>query len=389
MKIFDGIKFNRQELGGAFGDIGTDFPLIVALILATGLSTPGVLIVFGLMQVLTGILYKIPMPVQPLKAMATLVIAQQIGGNVLLGGGLAIGVIMLILSATNLLTKISELIPKAVVRGIQLGLGLSLSMLAFQKYIPAQGATGLVLALAAFAVIVFLIDNKKYPASIIALVLGIFYVVIFDIHSLHSGTVLSFNLPQLTLPSLEDITKGLLLLALPQIPLSLGNSIIATKQVADDLFPDKHTVTIKKIGLTYSLMNLIIPFFGGIPSCHGSGGMVGHFTFGGRTGGSVIIYGLFYVIIGMFFGTAFDSIVKIFPLPILGVILVFEALSLMILVQDLIDKRRDFIIALLVGIIAAGISYGFIVALVLGTILYYLPLRLKTFINLGHKLSDE
>lgn len=388
MKIFDGIKFNRQEFGGAFGDIGTDFPLIVALILATGLSTPGVLIVFGLMQILTGILYKIPMPVQPLKAMATLVIAQQIGGNVLLGGGLAIGVIMLILSATNLLTKISELIPKAVVRGIQLGLGLSLSMLAFQKYIPAQGATGLVLALAAFAVIVFLIDNKKYPASIIALVLGIFYVVIFDIHSLHSG-VLSFNLPQLTLPSLEDITKGLLLLALPQIPLSLGNSIIATKQVADDLFPDKHTVTIKKIGLTYSLMNLIIPFFGGIPSCHGSGGMVGHFTFGGRTGGSVIIYGLFYVIIGMFFGTAFDSIVKIFPLPILGVILVFEALSLMILVQDLIDKRRDFVIALLVGIIAAGISYGFIVALVLGTILYYLPLRLKTFINLGHKLSDE
>jgi hypothetical protein len=388
LKIFEGIKFNRQEFSGAFGDIGTDFPLIVALILTTGLDTPSVLIVFGLVQIMTGLIYKIPMPVQPLKAMATLVIAQQISGNVLLGGGLSIGIIMLILSSTGLLTKISTVIPKAVVRGIQLGLGISLSMLALQKYIPNQGYGGLILASFTFIVIILLIDNKKYPASILALLLGFIYVFIFEGNSFKFFNLISFNLPILTFPSIEDITKGFILLALPQVPLSIGNSIIATKQIADDLFKE-NSITIKKIGFTYSLMNLIVPFFGGIPSCHGSGGLVGHYTFGGRTGGSVIIYGLFYVVMGLFFGTSFDEILKIFPLPVLGVILTFEGLALMVLIKDLLSKGKDFIIAMLVGIIAAGISYGFVFGLVIGTILYYLPIQLKTFINLGRKFSDN
>jgi len=270
LKIFEGIKFNLQEFSGAFGDIGTDFPLIVALILTTGLDTPSVLIVFGLVQIMTGLIYKIPMPVQPLKAMATLVIAQQISGNVLLGGGLSIGIIMLILSSTGLLTKISAVIPKAVVRGIQLGLGISLSMLALQKYIPNQGYGGLILASFTFIVIILLIDNKKYPASILALLLGFIYVFIFEGNSIKFFNLISFNLPIFTFPSIEDITKGFILLALPQVPLSIGNSIIATKQIADDLFKE-NSITIKKIGFTYSLMNLIVPFFGGIPSCHGSG----------------------------------------------------------------------------------------------------------------------
>lgn len=385
----EGIRFNRQELSGAFGDIGTDFPLIVALIITAGMYTPSVLIVFGAMQILTGLVYRMPMPVQPLKAMATLVIAQQIGGNVLLGAGLSIGVVMLILSATGLLTKIAELIPKAVVRGIQLGLGISLSLLAFQKYIPSEGTAGFILAFISFVIVIALIDNKKYPSSLVVLLLGVLYVLIFQGQLLYSKNIIGFNLPQLTLPSLEDITKGFLLLALPQIPLSLGNSIIATKQVAQDLFPEKPPLSIKKIGLTYSFMNLVIPFFGGIPSCHGSGGMVGHYTFGGRTGGSVIIYGMFYVIAGVFFGSAFDTVAKIFPLPILGVILLFEGLSLMVLIRDLVGRQKDFVIALLVGVIAAGLPYGFVVSLIIGTMLYYLPVGLKTFINIGNNETRE
>src|SRR5713101_6639205 len=94
------IAFNRNELSGAFGDIGTDFPLVVGMILAAGLDPASVMIVFGAMQVLTGLLYGMPMPVQPLKAMAALVITQKLGGDVLYGGGLAIGIVMLLLSVT-------------------------------------------------------------------------------------------------------------------------------------------------------------------------------------------------------------------------------------------------------------------------------------------------
>lgn len=383
------IKFNKQELAGSFGDIGTDLPLIIAMILAAGLHTPSVLIVFGLMQIFTGLIYKMPMPVQPLKAMATLVIVQQISSNILFGAGLAIGIVMLALSVSGLLTKLSQIIPKAVIRGIQLGLGLKLCMLAFQKYIPDQGIPGYILAFVVFVLIIFLLDNKKYPASLFAIALGVIFAFLFNIDSNTLQYAFGFNLPLLFTPTIDDVTTGFLLLALPQIPLSLGNSIIATKQVSHDLFPDRKPLTIKKIGLTYSLMNLVIPFFSGIPSCHGSGGMVGHYTFGGRTGGSVILYGLFYLILGLFFGNGFENIVQIFPLPVLGVILVFEGLALMILVKDLIKNQRAFVIALLVGVIASGLPYGFVISLVVGTILYYTPSKLSTLKNIGNNQTDK
>src|SRR5205823_12080891 len=113
---------------------------------------------------------------------------------------------------------------------------------------------------------------------------------------------------------------------LPQIPLSLGNSILATRQIGEDLFPQTR-LTVRKIGLTYSLMNLVNPFFSGIPTCHGSGGMVGHYTFGARTGGSVVIYGSIYLVLGVFFSHAFSTAVYLFPLPVLGVILLFEEIG--------------------------------------------------------------
>lgn len=375
--LFKRIKFNRQELSGAFGDIGTDLPLLIAMILAAGLYAPGVLIVFGLMQIFTGIFYKMPMPVQPLKAMATIVIAQQISGNILLGAGLAIGFIMLILSLSGALDKISKYIPKTVIRGLQLGLGISLCLLAFQKYINSDGMSGYIIAFLAFLLVVILIQNKKIPTSLILITIGFIYALLFNVRIDNILSSIGFNTPELTIPSYEDIAKGFVLLALPQIPLSLGNSIFATKQVSDDLFPNRKDISIKKIGITYSLMNLIIPFLGGVPSCHGSGGMVGHYTFGGRTGGSVIIYGVMFIILGTFFGSNIEVVITVFPLPILGVILIFEGLALMSLVKDQIDNKKNLIIVLLVGIISAGLPYGFVISMVIGITLYYLPFKLK------------
>lgn len=390
VRFIQGIAFNRRELSGAFGDIGTDFPLIVGMIQAAGLHTPSVLITFGLLQLLTGVIYRLPMPVQPLKAMATLVIAQHVGESVLLGAGVSIGLVMLILTVTGLLTKIATLVPHPVVRGIQLGLGINLTLLALQKYIPANGLPGFALALGAFAIVVGLIDQKRYPVSIFVISLGILYTGLSSNNVLtHLSEAFGLHLPRTHMPSLQDIIEGFLLLALPQIPLSLSNSIIATHQVVRDLFPAKSSsITVTKIGLTYSLMNLFTPLLGGIPCCHGSSGMVGHYAFGGRTGGSVIIYGLFYLAIGLFLGNAFDDIVKLFPLPILGTILVVEGLSFILLVRDLLGSRRDFTLAVFVGLIAAGLPYGFVVGMSLGTILYYLPVKLDTFASVDIRPLD-
>jgi hypothetical protein len=364
------IRFNRQELAGAFGDIGTDFPLIVGMIIAAGLHTPSVLIVFGLMQIATGLVYRMPMPVQPLKAMATLVIAQKIAGPVLLGAGIAIGVIMLVLSASGLLTWLGKVVPKPVIRGIQFGLGLSLCGLAFKEYIPSAGLTGYVLAAITFLLIILLFHNKKYPAALVVIIMGILYAFLTSVNLQELQQAFGITWPQPAIPGWNDIWKGFLLLSIPQIPLSLSNSMLATRQVIADYYPDRN-IGLKKIGLTYAAMNLLSPLAGGIPVCHGAGGMVGHYTFGGRTGGSVIIYGMLYVVLGLFFGQGFNQLINVFPLPVLGTILLFEGIALIMLTGDTVSVRKDFMLAIMVGLMAFGLPYGFAIALVAGVLLYH------------------
>jgi xanthine/uracil/vitamin C permease (AzgA family) len=370
-------RLDRNELSGAFGDIGTDFPLIVGMILAAKLDVASVLIMFGAMQLLTGLLYGMPMPAQPLKAMAVIVIAQKLTGNILYGAGLAIGVLMLLLTVTGLIDWLARAVPKIVVRGIQLGLGLQLASFALKDYIPADGRWGFALAGAAFLLTLLLLGNRRVPPAPFVIALGIIYAMAFKLTGSLPGHGFGVALPILHVPAWHDITTGFILLALPQIPLSLGNSILATRQVSEDLFPER-APTIRKISATYSIMNLINPFFSGVPTCHGSGGIAGHYAFGGRTGGSVMIYGTLYLGLGLFFSRGFATVVQLFPLPILCVILLFEALALMRLTRDTAGSPADFAIVLLVGLICFGVPYGYVVGLVVGTALVYLlPTRLN------------
>ena len=175
------LRFNRQEWAGAFGDIGTDFPLVVGMILAAGLNVTSVLVMYGFMQIMTGLIYQRPMPVQPLKAVATIVITQKLAGATLYGGGLAIAFIMLFLTLTSSLDWLARNVPKCVVRGIQLGLGINLAMLALKDYVGRDGMSGYVLASAAFMLVLFLLPNKKFPAALAVIGLGFIYAFIFKI----------------------------------------------------------------------------------------------------------------------------------------------------------------------------------------------------------------
>lgn len=356
--------------------MGTDVPLLVGVALAAKLDGASLLLMFGLMQIFTGFAYRMPMPVQPLKAMAAIVIAQQTSGAVLYGAGLAIGVVMLVLSATGLLEWLGRIIPKSVVRGIQFGLGLQLASIALGNYVQVDGATGYALAGAAFVIVILLLGNRRLPAALPVVALATAYAAVFKLDGGVLTQALGFHLPQLHIPRTPDILAGFVLLALPQIPLSLGNSVLATRQLAADLFPDR-ALSVRTIGFTYAAMNLISPWFGGVPTCHGSGGMAGHYAFGGRTGGSVMIYGVFFVLLGLFFGPGFDSIVSAFPLPVLGILLLFEALGLIWLIRDTAQSRSELPIAALVGLCAVGLPYGYVVGMAVGTALVRLGTRAK------------
>ncbi|MEO6036301.1 MAG: molybdate transporter family protein, partial [Verrucomicrobiota bacterium] len=270
---------------------------------------------------------------------------------------------------TGMVGWLGRVIPKVVVRGIQFGLGLQLTTLALKDYVQREGTIGLTLAAAAFAISLWLYGNRKYPAALFILLLGAIYSLVGVKMNLYSASQqVGLHFPKFHLVQWQDVWTGFLLLALPQVPLSIGNSILAARQTSEDLFPGR-APSLRKISFTYSLMNLVNPFFGGVPSCHGSGGMVGHYAFGARTGGSVMIYGALYLTIGLGFSAGFQNVIQIFPMPILGVILLFEGLALMLLIRDMAGSKADFFLVLLVGLMANGLPYGYLIAMVVGTIL--------------------
>src|SRR5260221_1473310 len=312
------IRFDRNELSGAFGDIGTDVPLIIGVALASHLDGASVLIMFGAMQILTGLAYRMLMPVQPVKAMAAIVIAQQTAPEILYGAGIAIGLTMLILALSGALSWLARVVPKSVVRGIQFGLGLQLASISLQNYVRAESITGYFLAGLAFVIVVLLLGNRRLPAALPVVALGL-AIAAYRLDPSSLAASVGLHLPSAHVPQLSDIATGFLLLALPQIPLSLGNSVLATRQLAHDLFPERN-LTIRKIGITYAAMNLISPWLGGIPTCHGSGGMAGHYAFGGRTGGGGLIFALIFLPLGVVFWLMVGFVGPAVPLALLAVL---------------------------------------------------------------------
>lgn len=371
------VRFDRNELAGSFGDIGTDLPLIIGILLATGADSASVFILFGLMQIMTGVVYGLPMPMQPLKAMAVLVITQELSAGVLYGAGLAVGVIMLVLSLSGALGWIAARIPRCVVRGIQFGLGLSLCSLALKTYLPAGGRAGYALAAVSFVMVLLLRNNRRFPAALFVIVLGVIYALALEVDASAVVAGIGLALPKVQVPEWNQILTGLVVLGLPQLPLSLSNSVIATHQTVRDLFPER-AVSVRRIGVTYGLANAVNAFLGGIPICHGCGGLAGHYAFGARTGGSVVIYGTLYVIIGLFFSGVSAEVVKVFPQPVLAVILVFEGLTLLLFIRDVAGSHRDLFIALLVALCAAFLPQGYLIGLLLGLILAYAGERRKS-----------
>jgi len=365
------VRFDRHELAGSFGDIGTDLPLIVGMIYAAGLNSASVFVVFGALQIVMGLVYGLPMPMQPLKAMAVIVIAKQLPANVLLGGGFSIGLMMLVLTLTGGLTLLTRVIPVCVVRGVQLGLGLSLASLALTKYIPAAGVSGYVVAACGLLLMLALWGNQRVPPGLLLIALGILCAVYAGLDVRTIGRGFGLTVPALHVPGWSDIWTGFLVLAIPQLPLSISNSVIATNQTIKDLFPERR-VTTRMIGLTFALANLIVPWLGGIPVCHGCGGLAGHYAFGGRTGGSAIIYGMLYLLLGLCFSRPLQEVLKVFPQPVLGVVLLFESLALMRLIGDQAHSPRALSIVLLVGVVAYSVPHGFVIGLLLGVLVYYL-----------------
>ena len=218
-----------------------------------------------------------------------------------------------------------------------LGLGLSFMVDGVHRMQSAPVLAGI-----ALVITYLLLTNPKVPAMFALLLIGVGSAI-------HVG----FKLPVFALPSItwNDLVVGTLLFTIPQIPLTIGNAVIAIVAENNELFPDRK-VTERGIAVSQGVMNLVSPLFGGIPMCHGAGGMAGHVRFGAKTGGALVILGSMLVLIALFFSDSVAIIFKIFPNAILGVILFFAGSELAIVVKDIGDKKADFYVMLIVAAFA-------------------------------------
>ncbi len=357
-------RYNKMEWAGAFGDIGTLIPFVVAYITIVKIDPLGLLFMFGFSLIVAGFYYRTPIPIQPMKAIGAAAIAGGISPAALYGSGLTTGLFWLLAGTTGILKPISKLATKPVVRGIMLGLGLSFMVDGVHRMKTAPILAGI-----ALVVTYLLLTNPKLPAMFVLLLIGIASApimnpqIISELAKIHIG----FRLPVFSLHmiSWNDIVMGTLLFTIPQIPLTLGNAVIAITAENNELFPDRK-VTEKKIAISQGIMNLASPFFGGIPMCHGAGGMAGHVRFGANTGGALVILGTVLIGIALLFSESVSIIFKIFPNAILGVILFFAGSELALVVRDIGEKKSDFYVML---IVAAFAMWNMGVAFLVGVIL--------------------
>jgi MFS superfamily sulfate permease-like transporter len=341
--------YDHRELAGAFGDLGTLIPFVVGYIAVMKIDPLGILFMFGLSELAVGLFYKTPIPVQPMKAIGGVAIAS--GGamspGVICGAGLFTGLAWLLLGATRAVDLATKVAAKPIIRGIVLGLGLLFMTEGIRMMLvtPWLGAVGLVVTFV-------LLTYPRFPAMFALLILGALAMYVLD--PVNAQAILaarpSFRMPEFTFArmSWSDFVVGSVVLAIPQIPLTIGNAVIAIRAENNELFPDR-PVTDRMMAISQGVMNLVAAPFGGIPLCHGAGGMAGHVRFGARTGGSLVMLGAIMMTLALFFSHSVGLLFEVFPKAVLGVILFFAGAELAITTKDVGSKKDDVYVMLVVA----------------------------------------
>ena len=352
-------RFDRNELAGSLGDLGTLLPLTIALVLINSVPLATTLLLIGIMYVASGVYYRLPIPVQPLKVVAAVAIASQLPVETIAASGLILGVILLLLAVTGAIDLVARIFTRPIVRGIQLGLGMILMI----QGVGFIGASELLLngpahvpwfnplvgILGALVTLLFL-ENKRFPAALLLLTFGVVVGLIFGDRpdGAPTGGGLEF-----IAPDLSRYWDAFFLLILPQLPLTIGNAIISTRDVALTKFgPEKSArVTLKALLTSMGLTGIATGLVGSMPLCHGAGGLAAHYRFGARTGGSNLVIGTIFVLLALLFGNQALALLTLIPNGILGVLLFFAGLELARLIGDTTEKWD-----LMVALATAGVS---------------------------------
>ncbi len=364
-------RFDRAEMAGALGDLGVLVPIAVALIVKNGLTPTAVLLPAGLLYVVAGLIYRLPVPVQPLKAFGAIAIAHRFGADEIAAGALLMGLLFLVLGVSGLLDWVAKVFPHPIIRGIQLSVGLLFCQLAWKlvSRTPTAftdhrhslwwlgGATVTVIAVA-------LVLRRRQITLVFVAIAVLAMAVTF-----HGS--LTFGPSQVHVPHLSGaaFAAAAVALVLPQVPLSFANSCLATADTARTYFGDAaRRVRPGRLAITIGVANLFAGSISGMPVCHGAGGMTAHRTFGARSGGAPIMLGSLLIAMAFGIGATLTAALSGFPVPILAGLLTVAGLLHIRLLKDL-RGRWHWALAIAVGV--TGFLSNLAVALVGALVIWW------------------
>ena len=228
------LRFTWPELAGGAGDLGLLLPLAVAMVAVNGLSATAVFGGAGLVYIVTALVFRVPVPVQPLKAFAAAAIALELDAGVIAAGALPMATTMAILGATGLAGWLADRFPVVLVRGIQASVALLLLKAAWSLAergnwtgLPAVATVPSVLAAVAVCGLLLVLTRRPRVPGVL-LVLGAGALAGALVGSLPPDVGLGPSAVTVGLPSGDDAWTALTTLVLAQLPLTFGNSIVAT-----------------------------------------------------------------------------------------------------------------------------------------------------------------
>ena len=350
-------RFNLEEIAGAIGDYGTLFPIVLGVAFVSNLNLGHILLFFSVWYIITGLYYKMPMPVEPMKVIGAIVIAGGLSQQEITASGMILGALFLILGFGKGMNFIQDKVPSSVVRGIQMGLALIL----FKTSIDFIIKDSVLSIICITIIILFFIANKFFHLTDISAIVVILIGIVIGLQKFGIPQIRILPLPPLIVPGIQDFLKGGWLLAISQAPLTITNAILSTSLLMQDLI--HREVEPDKLSISIGLMNLTSVPFGGFPMCHGAGGLAAQYRFGARTGGSNIISGMILLPIALFFAS--PEFVAIIPLGVFGALLVFVAIEL----GKHSFKTSSYIVTITIAILA--LLTNMTIAFIIGMILAY------------------
>ena len=359
------------DVSGAVADLGIFVPLTAALVLVNGLDVAAVLAAAGALVVAAGLAFNLPFPVQPLKALTALAVAQELPADVIHAAGLQIGALLVLLALTGLADRLSRIFTKPVIRSLQFAVGSLLIVSAVrlvteppQVFVnPPSSPVAIALLAATAAAVAYAAHRGWYAVGVAVLALG---VASTWLSAPPQFGVVAPRLPELSLPPTTVFATAFVFLVIPQIPLTYGNAVVGVTDLAREHFGSRaDRVTPGRVALSCGAGNLVAAVIGGMPMCHGSSGLSAHVRLGARTAAMSVMLGGFFLVAGIVFPGQVLAMFGLLPVWVLGGFLAYAGLRHAMLVLDMRGARLAIAVAAgLVGIVTGNLALTTVVALV-------------------------